>query len=72
MRPFHSRVHDGPPSLLPHHAGRNDVVAMRARSLFTVNGALHDLGGKKIKVLGTPCITLGAGFEPSLQFPSMV
>jgi hypothetical protein len=64
--PFHRRVHDGPPSLLPHHAGRNDVVAIQARSPFTVSEALHDLGGKKAEAPGTPCIFLGAASELSL------
>jgi hypothetical protein len=72
MHPFHNHVHDGPPSLLPHHAGLIDVVVIRARSPFAVSGALHGLDGERTEVPSTPHIILGTGPKPSLQFSSMV
>jgi hypothetical protein len=70
--PFHNRMHDGPPSLLPHHAGRIDVVVIHAQSPFTVSGALHGLDDKKVMVPGTPCIISGVGSERPLRFSSMI
>jgi hypothetical protein len=70
--PFHDHVRHGPPSLLPHHVERLDVVVIQARSPFTVSGALHGLDGKKAKALGTPHIISGMGTEPYLWFSSMV
>jgi hypothetical protein len=69
---FHSRVRAGPPSLLPHHAGRIDVVVIWARSPFAVSGVLHVLDGEKAEAPSTPRIILGAGFESSLRFSSTV
>jgi hypothetical protein len=70
--PLHSRVHDGPPSLLPRHVGRIDVVVIRAQSPFVVSGALHGLDGEKAETPGTPCIISGVGSELSHWFSSMV
>jgi hypothetical protein len=51
--PFHSRVHDGPPSFRPCQARRIDVVVIRAWSPFIVSGALHDFDSEKAEAPGT-------------------
>jgi hypothetical protein len=72
MHPFHSRVRDGPPSLLPHHIRRIDVAVIQAQSPFRVSGALHSLDGEKVEVPSTPRIIPDAGSEPLLWFSSTV
>jgi hypothetical protein len=70
--PLHSHVHDGPPSLLPRHAGRINVVVIHAWSPFAVSGALYGLHGEEAEAPSTLCIIPCAGIEPSLQFSSKV
>jgi hypothetical protein len=39
---------------------------------FAVSGALHGMGGEKVKAPSMPRIIPGVGFEPSLWFSSAV
>jgi hypothetical protein len=68
MHPFQSRGHDGLLSLLPHQAGRIDVVDVWARSPLAVSGALRGLDGEKVEVPSTSCTIPGVGSEWPLWF----
>jgi hypothetical protein len=65
---FYNHGHDGPPSLLPHHISWIDVIDVRARSPFTVSGALHDSDGEKAEAPSTPCIIPVVGSKMPLRF----
>jgi hypothetical protein len=69
---FQSHVHDGPPSLLPHHVSWIDIIDVRAQSPFAVSGALHSLDSEKAEAPSTPRIIPVMGSKMSLQFSSTV